>query len=84
MDDTIEHLLLYSARVFESLGTKWCGIDILWDDWRKQWAFLECSLGWPWPSPGECMNAPFFGDTKRKWAEMWDLMFDEYEEGAWT
>lgn len=82
LDETTESLLEYADRVFSAIDTRWCALDIL----RKgdHWVLLETSLAWPWPSPGNCMEARFFGPTERKWAEIWDLMLDEYEAGVWT
>lgn len=67
--------------------SKWIALDVLRDprypiDDFKGWRLLETSLAWPWPSPGKCDDAPFFG-SKRQWREMWDVMLDEYEAGAW-
>jgi glutathione synthase/RimK-type ligase-like ATP-grasp enzyme len=81
MNPEIESLLEYSNRFFAETGTKWCAIDVLKDG--DSWRLLETSLAWPWPSPGECNKAPFFG-TQRCWIQMWDMMFDEYEAGAWA
>lgn len=80
MTPEIESLLEYSNRFFEQAGTKWCAIDVLREG--DAWRLLETSLAWPWPSPGECNQGPFFG-SKRRWIEMFDVMFDEYENGAW-
>lgn len=76
----VESLLAYADQVFEAIGTKWCAIDVLQDE--DQWRFLESSLAWPWPSPGACNSAPFFG-TKRRWAQMFEMMLDELEAGTW-
>jgi glutathione synthase/RimK-type ligase-like ATP-grasp enzyme len=80
MDAEIESLFDYANAFFRSAGTHWCAADILKDG--DKWRLLETSLAWPWPSPGDCDNAPFFG-TKRRWREMWDVMFDEFETGVW-
>jgi hypothetical protein len=82
LDETTTSLLDFADEVFEAIGTRWCALDIL--RYGGSWKLLETSLGWPWPSPGNCMEAQFFGPTTRKWAELWDLMFDEYEAGTWT
>lgn len=75
-----ESLLDYSNRFFQCAQTKWCAIDILRDG--AEWKLLETSLAWPWPSPGRCMEAPLFG-SGRVWAEMFEVMFDQLEVGAW-
>jgi len=82
MTDEVESLLEYADRFFAHAGTKWCAIDILRDG--DQWRLLETSEGWPWPSPGRCNEAPIFRSKSRKWAQMWEAMFDEIERGAWS
>lgn len=79
-------VISFANRIFEALNTKWCALDILHDVNTGSLYLLETSVGWPWPSPGTCNEAPFFGNITqpRRWAEMWDLMFDEYEAGVWT
>lgn len=87
LDDAVTQAVLEFANViFEDLQTQWCALDILHDANTGRLYLLETSVGWPWPSPGTCMEAPFFGNIPepRNWAGMWDLMFDEYEAGAWT
>lgn len=76
-------VLDFANMLFEQMNTRWCALDILLHD-RPY--LLETSVGWPWPSPGTCMEGVFFGNIAqpRRWAEMWDLMFDEYEAGTWT
>jgi hypothetical protein len=79
-----KHLLGFADAWLICSQSRWCAIDILWDEQRKEWRFLECSLRWPWPSPGECGQAQFWIDGKptRKWEQMWDVMMDELEAGA--
>lgn len=79
-------VLAFANTIFTELDTKWCALDILHDVDTGRLYLLETSVGWPWPSPGTCMEGPFFGNIARprRWAEMWDLMFDEYEAGVWT
>jgi glutathione synthase/RimK-type ligase-like ATP-grasp enzyme len=76
----VESLLDFSNKFLEIADTKWCAIDVLQDG--DSWRLLETSLAWPWPSPGKCNEAPFFG-TSRRWIEMFDLMMDELEAGTW-
>lgn len=73
-----ESLLEYANAFSKEAGTRWVALDILHspDGWR----LLETSLAWPWPSPGECMSAPFFPGPRR-WAGMFDLLMDELEAG---
>ena len=80
LDDRLESLLRFANVIFEEIGTRWCALDIL--ERGHEWVLLETSLAWPWPSPGNCMQARFFG-TDRRWAEMWDVLLDEYEAGVW-
>lgn len=81
LDAETESLLEYAGKVAAEIGTRWCALDILRAGDR--WLLLETSLAWPWPSPGDCMNAPFFGETTRTWERMWDLLLDEIEAGVW-
>ena len=83
MDDELDSLLEYSDRVFAAIGSKWCALDIL-KDVDGSWKLLETSLAWPWPSPGECNRGTIFRSKGRKWIEMFDVMFDELERGAWA
>lgn len=82
MTDELESLIDFSDRFFAHAGTKWCAIDVLKDG--DQWRLLETSEGWPWPSPGRCNEGTIFRSRNRKWIEMFDVMFDEYERGAWS
>lgn len=83
-DVAAQTVFAFAESVFTELGTRWCALDILLDGERPY--LLETSVGWPWPSPGTCNDAPFFGTIERplRWADMWDLLFDEYEAGTWT
>lgn len=76
----IESLLEFSNRFLAAADTNWCAIDVLQDG--DEWRLLETSLAWPWPSPGKCNDAPFFG-TNRRWIEKFELMLDELEAGTW-
>lgn len=79
----VESVLSFANHVFAELGTRWCALDVLMDGDTPR--LLETSLGWPWPSPGDCDNAPFVGVEKTYlWRDMWDLMLDEYEAGVWS
>lgn len=81
MTDELESLLDYSDRFFAHAGTKWCALDILKDG--DQWKLLETSCAWPYPSPGRCNEGTIFRSGK-KWIEMFDVMFQEYDRGAWS
>lgn len=82
MTPELESLLEYADIVAEALGTKWCALDILKDG--DGWKFIESSLAWPWAADSYA-DATMFRSTKgRKWAGIFDCMFDEVERGAWT
>lgn len=83
MTAELESLLAYCDTVFADIGSKWCALDVLKDG--DQWRLLETSLAWPWPSPGRCNEGTIFRSPKgRKWIDMFDVMFDELEAGAWA
>lgn len=82
MTDELESLLEYADRFFTHAGTKWCALDILKDG--DEWKLLETSLAWPWPSPGDCNNGAIFRSGGKKWIDMFEVMFDELEAGAWN
>lgn len=82
MSDQVDSLFNFARRFFNEAETNWCAADILWDQRNQKWRLLETSLAWPWPSPGDCDNAPFFG-TDFRWRNMWDLMFNQIEAGVW-
>lgn len=84
--DDVADLLWFADQVFADIESKWCALDILKDG--PNWRLLETSLCWPWPSPGDCNRAAFFelGTNRlhrRRWLELFDVMFDEIEAGAW-
>lgn len=81
MTPEVESLFEYADRVFADIGSKWCALDILKDG--NEWKLLETSLAWPWPSPGDCDNGPIFRSGGRKWIDMFEVMFDQLEAGAW-
>lgn len=81
MTDEVESLIDFADRFFAHAGTKWCAIDVLKDG--DGWKLLETSEGWPWPSPGRCNEGTIFRSKGRKWIEMFDVMLDEIERGAW-
>jgi hypothetical protein len=81
MTAEIESLFEYADRFFTHAGTKWCALDILRDG--SKWTLLETSLAWPWPSPGDCNNAPIFG-TALKWIDMFDVLMDEVRHGVFS
>lgn len=82
MTPELESLLEYADRVADALGTKWCALDILKDG--DGWKFIESSLAWPWAADSYA-DATMFRSTKgRKWKDLFDVMFDEYQAGAWA
>lgn len=83
MTPETESLLEYSDKVFAAIGSKWCALDIL-KDVDGSWKLLETSLAWPWPSPGRCNEGAIFRSGGKKWIDMFDVMFDQVEAGAWA
>jgi hypothetical protein len=82
MDDEVGSLFHYARSILDQvIDSRWIALDILRDHSRDKWCLLETSLAWPW-SPGALSDTPFFGSTKRKWGDMWDLMLDEHEAGV--
>lgn len=81
LDAETESLLEYADRFVEECGSKWLAIDVLKDG--DQWKLLETSLAWPWPSPGRCNEGTIFR-SGRVWIDMFDVMFQELERGAWS
>lgn len=83
----IGDILAFADTIFAAIATKWCALDILHDRNTGRLYLLETSLGWPWPSPGTCDDAPFVGpptwEHTYRWRDMWELMLDEYEAGVW-
>jgi len=73
-------LLQFAEHIAKVIGTKWCAFDIL--ESPDGWKLLETSIGWPWPSPGDCNKGAFFFST-HKWIDMFKVLFDEVEEGVW-
>lgn len=82
MTEELESLLEYADRFFKHADTQWCALDVLKDG--EQWRLLETSLAWPWPSPGRCNEGTMFRTTGRTWIEMFEVLFDEIERGAWS
>jgi hypothetical protein len=80
LDAEIESLLDFARKFFSFADTRWCAVDILKDTSGK-WKVIETSLAWPWPGVGK--QATFFGSS-RTWDQIWDVMFDEFEEGVWS
>jgi glutathione synthase/RimK-type ligase-like ATP-grasp enzyme len=78
--EAVSDLLAYADSVFERIGTKWCAIDVLWDQEYGEWRLLETSLAWPWPGKGG--DNPIFR-TPFVWNEMWKCMFHQLEAGVW-
>lgn len=88
LTEEVKSLLDYAHEVTREIKTRWVALDILRDT-RDNWRLIETSLAWPWPSPGDCDNAPFFaldgptwGTTRYQWRDMWEVMLDDYEAGV--
>jgi glutathione synthase/RimK-type ligase-like ATP-grasp enzyme len=80
MDDKIASLLEYTKEIAAEIETKWCAFDIL--EGPNGWLLLETTLGWPWPSPGNCDECVCW-NSPHKWADMFKVLFDEIEAGEW-
>jgi hypothetical protein len=80
MDDEIASLLEYTKEIAAEIETKWCAFDIL--KGPNGWLLLETTLGWPWPSPGNCDECVCW-NSPHKWADMFKVLFDEIEAGEW-
>jgi glutathione synthase/RimK-type ligase-like ATP-grasp enzyme len=80
MSTQMASLLLFAGCVTQDIGTRWCALDIL--ESPDGWKLLETSIGWPWPSPGECNKGTFFFST-HLWIDMFKVLFDEIEVGVW-
>lgn len=88
LNDEMVDLLHWSDNVFKTLDTHWCAIDVLKS--ASGWRLLETSIGWPWPSPGDCDEVGRFfkfdgstWQTGHQWKGMWDVLVDELEVGVW-
>jgi glutathione synthase/RimK-type ligase-like ATP-grasp enzyme len=81
LDAESESLLAWVEVTLQDIQSNWVALDVL--KHGDQWLLLETSLRWPWPSPGDCNNATFF-PSGRKWIELWDVLINEIEAGAWA
>jgi hypothetical protein len=81
MTPEVRSLLEFSDRFFAAAETKWCAIDVL-KDVDGSWKLLETSCAFPWPSPGDCNNGTIFRSGGKKWIQMFEVLFDELERGA--
>lgn len=86
LTDEIRSLLHYSQRVTDTIGSKWVALDILHHP-TNGWRLLETSLAWP---VGSFNEAKFWHDrlgtllaSGRDWGQLWEVLFDELEAGAW-
>lgn len=84
LDELCESLLEFADWIFADIGSKWCALDILRDEVQHEWRLLETSLAWPWPSPGRCNEGTIFRSGGKRWIDMFDVMFDQLEAGAWS
>ena len=80
LTEELESLLGWAERLLLDVQSQWVALDVLKSE--QGWKLLETSLRWPWPSPGDCDNGVFFPGGK-KWSQMWDVLIDELEVGAW-
>ena len=77
MTDEIAGVVEYARKVATSINSKWVALDILRDSGELR--LIETSLAWPWPGVGD--GALFF-PSRRPWYGMFELMFDQMEQGV--
>lgn len=75
----VEAVCMYARSVARSIDSKWVALDILRDYQHGGLYLLETSLAWPWPGVGR--GALFF-PSRRPWIQMFELMFDQAEQGV--
>jgi glutathione synthase/RimK-type ligase-like ATP-grasp enzyme len=80
MNVEVESLLAWSKKLFETIGTKWCAIDVLQDPITWQWLLLETSLAWARGRDAAGL-APFYG-TKHNLMTQHTLLIEEIEAGV--
>jgi glutathione synthase/RimK-type ligase-like ATP-grasp enzyme len=78
LDRETRQVLSFSDVFFAHTGTTWCGIDVVKDHTDGCWKMLETTIGWSQKAYAECT---FFG-SRRKGAEMWELVCDELAIGV--
>ncbi len=80
------NVLRFADSFFSSIGSIWCGIDVVHDNRRGVWRVLETTLGWTASAYAQCryylttptgipVASPYRG------AEVWRLLCDEIEKG---
>jgi glutathione synthase/RimK-type ligase-like ATP-grasp enzyme len=72
-----DSLIDYANQIAAEIGTRWCALDILWDDDR--WTLLETSLAWPWKQQ-EFSDTPLIGGGT--WGRKWDLLCEDLQAGV--
>lgn len=76
-DGFIRSALHFADSFFEAEGTKWCGIDLVYDHVLSKWRLLESTVGWTLTGYFDCK---FFPDG-RKGYDVWEVTLDELERG---
>jgi glutathione synthase/RimK-type ligase-like ATP-grasp enzyme len=76
----IEDLEDFSRDFFHQAGTKWCAIDVVWEEEESEWWLLETSLAWA-RGDDAAGNAPFF-DSPYSLLEQHYLLIREIEAGV--
>lgn len=78
LDNETAEVLDAANQFFEAAKTSWCGIDLVRDPASGLWKVLETTLGWKMSAYWPCA---FFGTTF-KGADIWRVLCDEIEAGA--
>lgn len=86
LTEEVAAVIRYAVRVTESIGSKWVALDILHHP--ERFVLLETSLAWPVGSFNEAVfwrrrSAGGTVPSARTWGELWEVLFDEIEAGAW-
>lgn len=86
-------VLGFAAEVTAAIGSKWVALDILQHS-DGSYKLLETSLAWPtdgfheavfWHCLGSVLgdNVTVWYPSGRTWGDIWEVLFDEMEAGAW-
>lgn len=84
----VANLFATALQFFRSTGTKWCGIDMLYDHERSCWQIVETTLAWNLSKPGANAACPVFDSQGRlhprnyHGCNQFELLLDEIEKGT--
>lgn len=77
--------LQFANRFFDAFGLKWCGIDLVMDHAAGEWRLLETTVGWTMTGYYDCNFINRDGTvTDRKGDQVWQVLLDEIERGAFA